>query len=115
MRYGKLRLLDDISMALMLFASLSIIFSLITDYRSESKTVILISYLSSALFWLSLLIGWIIKLYLFRRLKKDKKITGMLNPVRFFSALPAVVADAGLIVSVVLFVVFLSRNSSVTA
>lgn len=93
MTLAKNKVVDIISMCLMVISSITIPMSAYVSYDSMNPIVRRMSYLSSAIFWVSIVSAWMIKLILLVLIKRKQTINGKPAIFTFFSNKAAIIAD----------------------
>ena len=93
MSSSKMKVADITSMCLMAVSSIMIITAVAVDYESLHRSVKVLSYIASVLFWVSLIAAWIIKLILYKNIKQKDSSGGKPAVITFFSNRFAIIAD----------------------
>ena len=92
------KLISNVSIVLMAISSLSVTFFIFADYNSEKTSTRVFSFFISSLFWLTIISAWILRLILYKHLKKTNEFTKKPAIITFFSNEYAKIADIAMIV-----------------
>ena len=99
------KILNIVSIALMAVSSLSIVFFNLADYNSEKVSVKVFSFFISLVFWLTLIGAWVLRLILYKQLKKTKEFPKKPAIITFFSNQNAKIADIAMMVTFAIMVI----------
>ena len=101
-----------VSIALMAVSSLSVIFFVLADYNSQKSSVKFFSYFISSVFWLTLIGAWVLRLILYKQLKKTNVFSKKPAIITFFSSKYAKISDISMIALFVISLIFLFTGVS---
>ena len=102
-----IKITNIISMCLMAVSSVFFALFSFVDYNSVEKSARIWSFTISSVFWIALIAAWVLRLVLYKQLKKNNDMSGKPGIITFFSNNYAKIADIVMITAFVLSVIFL--------
>ncbi|MCM1115505.1 MAG: hypothetical protein NC397_08435 [Clostridium sp.] len=112
MSKSRLIIINLVSVILMAIGSFSLMLSLVVDFKADGIKSLL-SYIAAAVFWVSIVVGWILQVASYLFVKKNINFRCLPGIIKFFSNKLALIADVAMFAAFIVCIICLLCNVAV--